>query len=273
MADFPAWPAWLFCPADRPERFAKAASAADVVILDLEDGVKPADRPRARDALIQASAQLDPERTVIRVNAVGSVDHPLDMTILADLPFGLVMLSKAESAAQLSTVSRWRVVALCETPRGVQAANDIAAAENCVGLMWGAEDLMAGLGGTSSRDARGNYRDVVRHARSETLLAAAAAGVAALDGVYLDIHDLGGLEAEAVDAVASGFVAKVCIHPSQLAVIRHAFYPTDEQIAWAHHVIDGMDRQEHGAFSLDGQMIDEPLIRQALRIAALADRS
>src|SRR3954470_23228814 len=142
-------PAWLFCPADRPERYAKAAAAADVVIVDLEDGVAPDAKPGARQAL--AETPLDPARTVVRINPADTDDHARDLEALAGTAYRTVMLAKAESAQQLAGLTMFSVIALCETPRGVTAAPEIAAAVPTVALMWGAEDLVAGLGGRSSR--------------------------------------------------------------------------------------------------------------------------
>lgn len=266
--DLPSGPAWLFCPADRPERFTKAATAADVVIIDLEDGVSPPARPSARDALARESDALDPDRTVIRISPHGTADHQQDLALLARLPFEMVMLSKAESAAQLRGLDDFSVVALCETPAGVRSAGEIAARDNCAALMWGAEDLIAALGGLSSRDETGRYRGVAIHARNEVLLAAGAAGTAVLDSVYLDIADLDGLRRESADAVASGFTAKACIHPAQVAVVRDAFRPAPAEFDWAEHVLAAVERNPTGVFALNGQMIDEPLIKQARRIVA-----
>src|SRR5271170_1879532 len=144
-----AGPAWLFCPADRPERFARAAAAADVVILDLEDGVAEPDKPTAREAL--RATPLDPERTVVRINAAGTDEQARDLEALAATGYTTVMLAKTESAAQVAALAPRQVVALVETPRGAVLAADIAAAEGTVGMMWGAEDLVATLGGSSSR--------------------------------------------------------------------------------------------------------------------------
>ena len=202
-----AGPGWLFCPADRPERFAKAAAAADVVILDLEDGVAEADKPAARKALRETP--LDPERTVVRINPAGSEEQARDLDALADTAYSTVMLSKTESAAQVTALAPREVVALIETPRGAVFAAEIAAAEGTAAMMWGAEDLVATLGGSSSRLADGTYRDVARHVRSTTLLAASAFGRIALDAVHLDIRDIEGLRAEADDAVAVGFDAQL----------------------------------------------------------------
>src|ERR1700712_3375121 len=135
-------PALLFCPADRPERFAKAAAAADVVILDLEDGVAPADKPFARQALQETL--LDPAGTIVRVNPAGSPDQARDLEALDGTPYEVVMLAKTESGAQVEARAPRRVIGLCETPLGVTSAVAIAAAEPTVGLMWGAEDLVAG---------------------------------------------------------------------------------------------------------------------------------
>jgi citrate lyase subunit beta / citryl-CoA lyase len=261
--------AWLFCPADRPDRFAKAAAAADVVILDLEDAVAPTARVRAREAL--AGTTLDPARTVVRINPVGTAEHELDLTALAGLPYEHVMLAKAESAAGLDALTRYRVVALCETPLGVVRAGEIAGSPHVDALMWGAEDLVAGLGGSSSRRPDGGYRDVARHARSAVLLAAAAAGIGALDSVYLDIADLAGLADEAEDAVASGFAAKACIHPTQVEVVRRAFRPSELELERARNILAAA-RGELGVFVFDGQMVDEPVLRHARHVLTRDER-
>jgi citrate lyase subunit beta/citryl-CoA lyase len=262
--------AWLFCPADRPDRFAKAAAAADVVILDLEDAVSPPARVRAREAL--AETTLDPARTVVRINSVGTTDHELDLAALAGLPYRHVMLAKTESGDGLDTLGRYRVVALCETPLGVLRAAEIARSPQVDALMWGAEDLIAGLGGSSSRRSDGSYRDVARSARATVLLAAAAAGIGALDSVYLDINDLAGLADEAEDAEASGFAAKACIHPSQVEVVRHAFRPTAADVAQARKILLAA-RHERGVFAFEGRMVDEPVLRHARQVLDRAGES
>jgi citrate lyase subunit beta/citryl-CoA lyase len=260
-------PALLFCPADRPDRFAKAATAADGVILDLEDGVAAGDKQRAREAL--STTPLDPVRTVVRINPAGTDDHERDLAALAETPYTLVMLAKTESAAQVDALAPRRVLALCETPPVVLAAAEIAAAAATAGLMWGAEDLLAALGGRSSRDGTGTYRPVATYAASTVLLAAGAHGRPAVDAVFLDIPDIGGLDQEARAAAATGFAAKACIHPSQVAVVRAAFLPTDDEIDWAERVVAAA-RTSAGVFSFEGRMIDAPLLRQAERILANA---
>jgi citrate lyase subunit beta / citryl-CoA lyase len=258
-------PALLFCPADRPDRYGKALERADAVILDLEDAVAPAARDAARASV--RSTPLDPARVIVRVNPAGSSDFAADLAAVREAGYGTVMVAKAD--AGMPPLPDLRVIALCETAAGVLDARDLARRREVIGLMWGAEDLVASLGGTSSRDAEGRYRDVARHARSAVLLAAGTAGIAAIDAVHLAIDDLDGLRAEAEDAVASGFTATACIHPSHVPVIRAAYRPTDGQIAWARRVLAA----PAGVGVVDGRMTDAPVIAQAeavLRRAASA---
>lgn len=261
-------PALLFCPADRPDRYDKAAHRSPAVILDLEDAVARADKPAAREAL--GAHQLDPASTIVRVNAASTAEFAADVAALERTNYRTVMLPKAASPNQFRALDGYGVIALCETAEGVLAAPALAAHESVIALMWGAEDLVASLGGTSSRDGAGRYRDVARHARSSVLLAAAAHGKAAIDAVYVDIADIEGLATEAQDAAASGFAASACIHPSQVPTILKAFIPTDEEFAWAQGVIAAASN-EHGVFRHEGMMVDEPVLRHAASILSRAD--
>ena len=266
LADgFGLGPALLFCPADRPERFAKAAERADAVILDLEDAVAPDAKAAARRNL--AEVPLDPERTIVRVNAAGpgssGVHFEADLEALEATPYRTVMLAKAESPEQLALLRAYGVIALCETAAGVLAAPAIAAEPNTVALMWGAEDLVASLGGTSSRADDGAYRAIALHARSSVLLAAGAYGKAAVDAVYTDIPDLAGLAAESADAAASGFAAKACIHPSQVAAVRDAYRPSEQAVADARELLAAAEEAGTGVFQHRGRMIDGPILRHA----------
>src|SRR5690606_21573940 len=127
---------------------------------------------------------------------------------------------------------------------------------------WGAEDLAASLGGTSSRHSDGRYRDIARFARSTVLLAARAHGKAAIDSVFLDIKNTEALAAEASDAAASGFSATACIHPSQADIIRAAYRPSDDEVRLAQAIIVAAADQP-GVFTFEGRMVDEPVIRHA----------
>jgi citrate lyase subunit beta / citryl-CoA lyase len=260
-------PGWLFCPADRPERYEKAATAADIVILDLEDGCAAADRPAARESLVEV--QLDPARTVVRVNQFGTADQQLDLEALNRTSYDTVMLPKCETADQVSALAPLNVVVLVESPMGALAVTETASVDNVVAVMWGAEDLFAVLGGTANRYPDGTYREVARHVRSQSLLAAKAHGCLALDSVFLDIKNLDGLRAEVDDAVAVGFDAKVAIHPSQVPVIRAGYAPSPDQVQWARHVLAAA-ADERGVFAFEGIMVDAPVLRRAERIVQLA---
>ncbi|WP_308491092.1 HpcH/HpaI aldolase/citrate lyase family protein [Microbacterium terrisoli] len=261
-------PALLFCPADRPERFTKAAERADAVILDLEDAVSADAKVAARGAVIESG--LDPARTIVRINELGGEHEASDLSTVLQTDYRTIMVAKAESAKKIGRLDRrLRVIALCETARGVEAAGKIAALENVVALMWGAEDLVASLGGTSSRKKNGRYREVARYARSRVLVAAGACAKAAIDAVHLDIPDLGGLGREARDAAASGFAATACIHPSQVAAIRGAYRPDAKTVAWARAVLAAAEA-ERGVFAFDGRMVDEPVLRHARAVLSRA---
>ncbi|MBL0888879.1 HpcH/HpaI aldolase/citrate lyase family protein [Myceligenerans sp. I2] len=220
---------------------------------------------------------LVPERTIVRVNPPGTPDHEADLAAVRATPFRTVMVAKAD--ASLPALDGLDVVALCETASGVVDAAALARRDDVVALMWGAEDLVASLGGTSSRfgpgeRAPGVYRDVARQARSTVLLAAGAAGKQAIDAVHLDIADLDGLRAEAVDAVASGFAATACIHPRHVPVIREAYAPTPAEVARAEAVLAAAADHEAGGgagvFALDGVMVDEPVLRHARAVLSRA---
>lgn len=287
MSERPAWapgPAWLFAPADRPDRCLKAHDRADVAVVDLEDAVA-ADRKDAGragllglPALAAASvdgadrAPLDPDRLLVRVNPAGTAHHDADREAVDALAAALgvprlrVMLAKAEDPAAVAALAPHEVVVLAESPAGVDRVRDLLDVPGVVAAMWGAEDLVAGLGGLSSRRPGGTYRDVARHARSTVLVAAKARGLLAVDAVHLDIGDLEGLREECEDAAASGFDATCAIHPGQVGVIRAAYRPSPERLAWAGRVLAGVAEHGTGVFALDGQMVDGPVVRQAEQV-------
>lgn len=267
---FDLGPALLFCPADRPERYAKALERADAVILDLEDAVAPHDKTAARGHLIES--ELDPAHVIVRVNPPETDAFIADLATLSQTDYRRIMVAKAESPKRVGRIdARFEVIALCETAKGVAQADRLSALDNVTALMWGAEDLVASLGGTSSRKPGGGYRDIARYARSRVLLAAGARGKAAIDAVHLDIGDTKRLTIEATDAAASGFAATACIHPSQVDIIRAAYRPDPKSVAWARAVLDAA-KGEKGVFSHDGRMVDEPVLRHARAVLGRAER-
>ena len=259
----PPGPAFLFCPGDRPDRFPKAAASADVVIVDLEDGVAPERREEARRNVVNSG--LDPATTIIRVNPVASPDHARDVAMLENSAYSTVMLAKTGNADEVRSLARFDVVALCETAEGITALEEIAACAHVVGLMWGSEDLVASLGGYSSRHEDGSLRDVARYARARTLVTARAHQLVALDTVFLNFEDLDALEVEAADAAAMGFTGTACVHPMQIATVRAAYSPSATQLTWAQHVLD-VAKDREGVFRVDGLMVDGPVLAQARQI-------
>jgi citrate lyase subunit beta/citryl-CoA lyase len=270
-ASGPVGPAMLFCPGERPDRFEKALAAADTLLIDLEDAVAVGNKDTAREMVRTALKDLPPQRTVVRINPPRSEAGAADLAMARASNLRFVMIPKVEDAADIASAAPFSVIALCETAYGVQHAPAIAAAPGCVGLMWGGEDLTADVGGVRSRGLDGAYLPLVQYARSRVLIAAAAARIPAWDGVYLDIADLKGLQGECAEAVFMGFAAKAAIHPSQAAVIRDAYRPSAEQLDWARRVVEAVRTATSGVVSLDGQMIDGPLVAMAERTIA-ADR-
>jgi citrate lyase subunit beta/citryl-CoA lyase len=282
----------LFVPGDRPERFERAVtSGADAVIFDLEDSVLPGRRPVARQVI--ASFLGSTARSVplwVRVNPVASGDSLADLAaVMDDRPDG-IMLPKARSGADVHEADHWlealevraglapRSVGLIplitESAAAVLNAASFATLPSRVqGLTWGAEDLAADLGATSNRSPEGGFDPAYVHARTACLLAAAAAGVPAIDTVDTEIRDTAAIEDRARDSRRQGFTGKLAIHPAQLEAIHAAFRPSDAEVEWAGRVLDAFRAApDAGVLSLDGRMLDKPHIRQAERILAAAAR-
>ncbi len=249
----------LFVPADRPERFAKAAaSGADAVILDLEDAVAPEAKEAAR---AQISAAFTGLPVLVRINPAGTRWHGADLAAVAAGGFAAVILPKAEEAATVAAVAAalpgMALVALVETARGLANARAIAAA-GAARLAFGSVDFCADLGCA-------HLREVLLPARAELVLAARLAGIAPpLDGVTVQIDAPEAAADDARHARALGMTGKLCIHPRQVGPVRQAFLPTAAETAWARRVLGSGD----GAVAVDGAMVDEPVRARARAILA-----
>ena len=182
------------------------------------------------------------------------------------------MLAKCEGTADLVDLEDFEVIALCETARGVLAAAEVAALPNVSALMWGAEDLVASLGGSSSRHADGRYRDVATHARSQVLLAAGAHGVAAIDTVHLEIADVGGPPRRG-GGCGGARVRGDRVHPP-LAGARRArrLSPRSRSGSSGRAPCSRPRRSEPGVFAFRGDMVDAPVLRQAEALVRRAGR-
>lgn len=268
---------YLFVPADRPERYAKAlASGADAIVIDLEDAVVPGARPAARVAvagwLAQAAAG-DAGRTVLRINDVRAPDFADDLSLLAARPPAAVMLPKAEHpdalAALRAACPQAALLPLVETARGVQAAAALAGAPGVIRLVFGTIDYALDMG------LEGELAGSLGLDVPATMLALAsrAAGIGSpVAGVTTALDDEAALRADVARAQALGFGAKLCIHPVQVARIHAALRPTDRECAWARRVLQAVAAAPagHGAVSVDGRMVDRPVIERARRLLARA---
>ena len=264
---------YLFVPGDRPERFEKAVrSGADVVIVDLEDAVSQTNKGAARSAVLEEWESLSTvanETNVtlcIRINALREELAGHDVALCHLLKPSLVMVPKVESRNDLNVIAREvpnaRVLALIETATGVLEASTIATAPNVARLVLGSVDLMLNLGVT-------NDREPLDAIRSMLVLASAAAGIAApVDGVCTSISDLERVKVDAERARSFGFAAKLCIHPKQIAAVAAAFSVSDKEFVWASEVVAASKASDGAATTVNGAMIDLPVLQRALRIVA-----
>lgn len=268
----------LFVPGDRPERIKKAAGlGADALILDLEDAVAASAKAAARAAVREFVDMRSAEVTLfVRVNPLDSAFIADDLAALADAPMAGVVLPKAEGRTSVAELRRrlpgdYLVLPIAsETPRAVFTLGDYDGA-GLAGLTWGAEDLPAAIGASTSREADGSYTDPYKMVRALTLFGAHAAGVPAIETVYPDFRDLDGLAAYAARGRRDGFTGMMAIHPAQVAVINAAFSPSDAEVAHARAVVDLFAANPGaGALQLDGKMVDAPHLKAAERLLALA---
>lgn len=275
----PPGPAWLFVPGSRLDRWRKAADRADVVVVDLENAVAPSDKAEARQSLTRVLDEVDAIRLVVRVNALGSPWYERDIDAVRSVGVTTVMLPKVLGHADLehaqSDLPGVSLVALCETAASVVHAHAIGSTASCVALMWGGEDLAVDLGGTASHEKDGRLVPTMDFARSQIRYAARAAAVDAIDAPVLRVDRPDWVTTEARTASMMGYHAKACIHPDHVPLIRRAFEPLEEEVAWARAVVDASDElvadtggTEVPVFVLDGQMIDHPVVALARTVLA-----
>ena len=269
----------LFVPADRPERFAKAAaSGADALILDLEDSVAPEKKDAGRAAIAEwLAGDRAGVTTFVRVNPLdGSLTDADLAAVLPGKPDGL-LLPKAEGAASVEALlgkldgAHLPILPIAtETPAAIfQLGSYGAVAAHLAGLTWGAEDLPAAIGAATSREADGRYTAPYELVRSLTLFGAHAAGTQAIETVFPRIDAPEALADYVARARRDGFTGMMAIHPAQVATINAGFTPTAGEVDHARAVIAAFAAHPGvGALKLDGKMIDRPHLVQAQRIIA-----
>ncbi len=248
----------LYVPGSNGRALQKARGLdADMLIIDLEDAVAEGDKPAARIEAMAAAQQGFPGKLVaLRVNAANSRHHLEDMAAAANAPVDLLVLPKVEEASQLDTLGR-AAIAMIETPAGLYAARDIAAHRACLGLIAGTNDIAADIG-----IRPGAQRQGLELALQTILLAAAAAGKAAFDGVFNRLDDLSGLEAECLQGRCYGFTGKTLIHPGQIGIANKAFSATEQELTEARALIAAASG---GAQRFQGRMIESMHVEEAQR--------
>jgi len=249
----------LFVPADRPDRFAKAAaSGADAIIIDLEDAIAPDRKAEVRDSLSRDELPASP--ILLRVNGASTAWFAGDMTAALALGIEGLLLPKVETTddiAKVRAAGLFNIVALIETARGL--ANVRAIASGVARLAFGSIDYAVDLGCAHEREA-------LLAARSEIVLASRLAGLPPpLDGVTTAIDDPAAAEADARYAASLGFAGKLCIHPRQIAAVKAGFAPTAAEVDWANAVLAA---PEGGAMRVAGTMVDAPVRLRARQILA-----
>jgi citrate lyase subunit beta / citryl-CoA lyase len=268
----------LFVPADRPERFAKAAaSGADAIILDLEDSVAPARKAAGRDEVSAYLAEPRAVKTFVRINPLDSGQTEGDLAaILPGKPDGIV-LPKAEGGASVAALlhlmgdARIPILPIAtETPAAIFELGTYGqCADKLAGLTWGAEDLPAAIGASSSREEDGRYTPPYEMVRSLTLFGAHKAEVQAIETVFPDIRDTEGLTTYAGRARRDGFTGMMAIHPVQVETINRAFNPTEAELEYAREVVSLFENDPGlGVVQLRGKMLDRPHLKLAQTILA-----
>ena len=252
--------AMLFLPASNPRMIEKARmSGADLVVLDLEDAVKPEDKESARAAAIEAVAEDWPMPVAIRINAVRTEWHGLDVIAISHSNAPLVVVPRAESGEDLRYVRSHAgkpVAAMIETAKGVVGAHQIA--PEAVALIAGTNDLAADLRLPSDAG-----RGPLTTSLQLIMLAARAAGIAAFDGVFNRLDDADGFAAECAESRQLGFDGKSLIHPDQIAPCRAVFAPSVEEIARAERLVQAASG---GAERFEGAMIERMHVEAAKRL-------
>ena len=266
----------LFVPGDRDDRFAKAlGSGADAVVFDLEDAVAPGRKAAARELVARLLASprgaAEPAR-LVRINSAGSGFLDADLHALKGLGPDALVLPKAV-AADVDALPAWvpPVLAIVETARGLRGSAELAATPRVLALVLGAVDLGVELG----LEPRSDGQELLL-ARSTLVLDSAAALIRApIDSVHTALADLGGLAAETELGRSLGMGGKLCVHPSQVPIVNAAYTPSVERVAWASAIVAAYDAAAaagSGVVSVNGQMVDLPVVVRARGILATAAR-
>ncbi|HEY7560081.1 MAG TPA: CoA ester lyase [Candidatus Binatia bacterium] len=281
---------WMFVPGHRQRMIDKALGlSADAIMLDIEDGVAPNEKDAARnnigESLGREKSPGSPARFV-RINAIGHTRMDADLEAVVRPGLEGIVCPKVDTIEEVRTVDAIlndkepknrlakgtvKLLIAIESPRGLLNAHAIAAASPRVaGLLFGAEDFGREIGLPAVRE--GEARDLI-YARSSIVVAAAAAHVQAVDGVWVDLNDSAGLLGFAKQSRRLGFSGMSCIHPAQVDAINTTFSPTAEEIDYCQKVLQAYEEANargDGSIAFGGQLIDRPIVERARRTIDMA---
>lgn len=285
---------FLFVPGDSERKLAKGAdSAADALVLDLEDSVAKTRTQVAREMVLEylkGRSDRTRQRIWVRINPLDTEFAMADLAgIVAGAPDG-ILLPKVYGPADVSRLSHCldalevregiapgsiRILPVAtETPQALFTLGTYAGCSpRMYGLTWGAEDIAAALGASTNRRANGEYDTVYLLARALCLAGSVAANGNAVDTIWTDYRDDAGLETDSRAARQAGFTGKMAIHPAQIDIINSAFSPSEDEIAWSERVVKVFaDNPGMGTIGMDGKMVDMPHLKQAQRVLETAKR-
>jgi len=272
---------FIFAPAMRPDLYPKAlASGADIVCVELEDGVAPKDKDVARENVLALFAKPqadDGVERMVRVNCLRTAFGLKDVQAIlsSESPPPALMLPKVVSPDEVIWLDELlteaehdtRIHIIIEMNEGLEAAFDIARSSDRIdSLLFGGVDMAADL-------RCKNAWEPLLYARSRVVHAAASAGIDVIDVPYLDLEDIAGMTAEASLAKDLGFSGKGAIHPKQIAELNRVFTPSDAEVARAQKVISAFEEADTGLVVVDGKLIEKPVIREMQRILSIAKRA
>ena len=272
---------FIFTPGLRPEMYPKAlATGADIVCVELEDGIAPKDKAAARAnamKLFENPQADDGVERIVRINSLREAFGMADIhaVLAADTPPPGLMMPKVRSPDEVVLLDdllterghETRLHVIIETNAGLEAAYDIAHSSPRIdALFFGGVDMAAEL-------RCENAWEPLLYARSRVVHAAASAGLDAIDVPYLDLEDPDGMERAAIQARDLGFSGKGAVHPRQIAALNAVFTPSPERIARARRIIAGFEAADTGLVVIDGKLIEKPVLREMHRIVAIAERT
>ena len=271
---------FIFTPGLKPEMFPKAlASGADMVCVELEDGIAPKDKATARQLaleLFQVPQADDGIELILRINSIREACGIADLQAIlkTSTPPPAIMMPKVCTPDEVLMVDQLlterghntRLHIIIETNAGLEAAYEIAhASQRIDALFFGGVDMAAEL-------RCKNAWEPLLYARSRVVHAAASAGLDSVDVPYLDLKDHEGMVSDARKAKDLGFSGKGSIHPKQIFSLNEVFTPTKAEITRARHITKTFEDANTGLVVIDGKLIEKPVLRDMYRIVAIAKR-